>query len=66
MERDNYTKVQALKRINSQMPIKDKIRFADVLIDNSGSISDLEENLDSFGIITHKEEKGSNEAGNKD
>ncbi|HHT51439.1 MAG TPA: dephospho-CoA kinase [Eubacteriaceae bacterium] len=45
MERDNYTKVQALKRINSQMPIKDKIRFADVLIDNSGSISDLEEKL---------------------
>jgi dephospho-CoA kinase len=45
MERDNFTKEQAMKRINNQMPLKEKIIFADILIDNSGSINDLEKKL---------------------
>lgn len=45
MERDNFTKEQAMKRINNQMPLKEKIKYADVLIDNSGSIDDLENEL---------------------
>ena len=45
MERDNCTKEQAMKRINKQMPLKEKSKYADVLIDNSGSIDDLEKKI---------------------
>lgn len=39
MERDNYTKDEAIQRIQSQMPLKDKVKLADAVIDNNGSKS---------------------------
>jgi len=35
MERNNFSKTEALKRINAQMPQEEKKRFADYLIDTS-------------------------------
>jgi dephospho-CoA kinase len=38
MARDHFGVEQALNRINAQIPIKDKRRYADVIIDNAGSV----------------------------
>ncbi|MFT9493614.1 dephospho-CoA kinase [Anaerosolibacter sp.] len=45
MERDDINLEEAKNRINSQMTLKEKQKFADVIIDNSGSYSELEEQL---------------------
>ncbi|MDA8441472.1 MAG: dephospho-CoA kinase [Peptococcaceae bacterium] len=37
MSRDNFSREEALKRINAQMPLQDKLMFAQRVIDNSGS-----------------------------
>lgn len=37
MERDGVSREQALQRINSQMSVEEKQKYADVIIDNSGS-----------------------------
>ena len=42
MERNHYTKQEALARIQSQMPLAEKKRVADVVIDNNGSIEQTE------------------------
>ena len=42
MERNHYSKQEALARIHSQMPLADKKRLADVVIDNSGSLEQTE------------------------
>lgn len=36
MKRDNLTKEEALDRLKSQMPLSEKIKHADLVIDNSG------------------------------
>ncbi|WP_010651124.1 dephospho-CoA kinase [Oceanobacillus massiliensis] len=55
MERDNYTEKEAWQRIRSQMPIEEKVRMADAVIDNNGSIkesrSQLEELLKDWQIL---------------
>lgn len=38
MKRNSYSEAEALSRIKSQMPIKDKVELADAIIDNSGTI----------------------------
>ncbi len=38
--RSGMTRTQALKRIRLQMPLREKIKFADYVVDNSGSQSD--------------------------
>jgi dephospho-CoA kinase len=40
MARSGVSKEEAEKRLNSQMPISDKISLADIVIDNSGSTSE--------------------------
>ncbi|KAG4303853.1 hypothetical protein PORY_002741 [Pneumocystis oryctolagi] len=40
--RNNYTREEAEKRIQSQMPLSDKIRLADIVIWNDGNKKDLE------------------------
>jgi len=42
MQRDGSSEEDALSRLNSQIPTSSKVRFADVVIDNSGSRSELE------------------------
>ena len=48
MERNNFSKDEALLRINSQMPESDKIPLCDYIIDNSGSKEDLKMKQKSF------------------
>jgi dephospho-CoA kinase len=40
--RNNLTTEEAEKRVNSQVPIEEKRKFADFIIDNCGSFEDLE------------------------
>lgn len=42
MERDGFSREEAVRRINSQLPLSEKIKYADYIIDNSGSIEDTE------------------------
>ncbi len=42
LKRDTLTKEEILKRINSQAPLSEKVKFADYVIDNNGGINELE------------------------
>lgn len=42
VERDGSTKAAALRRIRSQMPDREKVRLADIVIRNNGSREELE------------------------
>lgn len=46
--RDGLTKAEAKRRINSQMPISEKKKKADVIIENNTTVQALYERLDSF------------------
>jgi dephospho-CoA kinase len=46
--RDRLAQTQAEKRIDSQMPLEDKIAHADVVIDNAGTLEDLYRQLDRY------------------
>ena len=48
MKRDNFTKQEAQARINSQILMSEKIIRADFVIDNSGDLCELEENVEKF------------------
>ncbi|MFL6555170.1 MAG: dephospho-CoA kinase, partial [Bacillus sp. (in: firmicutes)] len=54
IERNNLSVEDARARIRSQMPLSDKLKLADAVIDNNGSIADskkqLNEILTRFGI----------------
>lgn len=45
MNRRPLTRKEALDRIKSQMPIEEKVKFADVVIYNEGSLEELEEKV---------------------
>jgi dephospho-CoA kinase len=42
MDRNHYSKEEALSRIKSQMPLTDKIALSDAVIDNNGTIENTE------------------------
>lgn len=48
MQRDKLTPGQAEARLSAQLPIEDKRRLADIVIDNSGSIEQTERQVDAF------------------
>jgi dephospho-CoA kinase len=54
MERNNLSSEEAEARVKSQMPLSDKVKLADAVIDNNGSIDEtkqqLSEILKSWGI----------------
>lgn len=50
MKRNGYSEEVAKKRIDSQMPMNEKISLANYNIDNSGSIKDLEKQLSDLLI----------------
>ncbi|MEG0180629.1 MAG: dephospho-CoA kinase [Peptostreptococcaceae bacterium] len=54
IKRDNTTRVEALKRINSQMSQDEKIKFGDYIIDNSGNLELL--NYKASKLITYIKE----------
>lgn len=43
--RNRLSEEEAKKRLKSQMPIKQKIKLADIVIDNEGSVSDTEKKV---------------------
>ncbi|WP_053960926.1 dephospho-CoA kinase [Sulfobacillus thermosulfidooxidans] len=45
VERDHLGKEEALRRIQAQMPIDEKLRYADYVIDNQGSLERLREQV---------------------
>lgn len=46
VERDNRTETEAKQRINSQIPVSEKAKMADAVIDNNRTISDSHEQLE--------------------
>ncbi|KAJ7745421.1 dephospho-CoA kinase-domain-containing protein [Mycena maculata] len=48
MQRDGSSREDATSRLNSQLAIADKVQYADRVIDNSGSLVDLEAHVDSL------------------
>lgn len=48
MERNNLTKEEALARISSQLPLREKLDKADYVINNNGSIDDTRQQLTHF------------------
>ncbi|MCL6570323.1 MAG: dephospho-CoA kinase [Bacillus sp. (in: Bacteria)] len=54
MERNNFTTIEAEARIHSQMPMSEKVKLADAVIDNNGLVADtfsqLIEVLRNWGI----------------
>ena len=47
-KRDDLDKEDALKRINAQMPLEEKIKKADIVIDNSGSKEELKHKIENL------------------
>ncbi len=45
MTRDGLGRLQAIKRLNSQMALTEKKKFADIIIDNSGSLDNTRQQL---------------------
>ena len=50
VNRDNMTKEEVLKRINSQMIQDEKIKYADYIIDNSKDMNNLKDEFDKLFI----------------
>jgi len=48
MARNNCTEAEAMQRIEAQWPIDDKVHRADHVINNSGLIDDLQDQLDAL------------------
>jgi dephospho-CoA kinase len=55
MQRDNSSREDASSRLNSQLAISDKVQYADRVIDNSGSLADLEAQVNSLVLALEKE-----------
>ena len=45
MKRNQLTKEDAMARVNSQMPLKDKVQLADEVINNNGTIAETEQQI---------------------
>jgi dephospho-CoA kinase len=45
MARDGLSEEEALQRIQSQMPLLEKITYADYIIENSGRLSETNEQV---------------------
>ncbi|KAF7799597.1 hypothetical protein EIP86_010835 [Pleurotus ostreatoroseus] len=48
MKRDGTSAEDASSRLNSQMPIAEKLQYADLVVDNSGTLQDLQIQIDSL------------------
>lgn len=55
-KRNNFTQAQAQARIASQMPLKEKAQKADFVIDNTGTIKELEDKLEQ--VLNKIKEEG--------
>jgi dephospho-CoA kinase len=58
MERNGFTKEEALQRIASQMSVEEKKSRADYVIDNSGTLTETEEQVDELiGLLMDAEKR---------
>ncbi|MBC1500280.1 dephospho-CoA kinase [Listeria weihenstephanensis] len=48
MERNNATESEAIARISSQMPLSEKVKHANTVIDNSGSLQETKQQVDAL------------------
>lgn len=48
MERNNLSKEAALARVESQMPLDEKLKLADFVIKNCGSLEELQKEVESY------------------
>jgi len=55
MNRDGSSREDAASRLNSQFPIGEKINYADHVIENSGSLQELEEQVNLLLAKVEKE-----------
>ena len=46
IKRNNLSKDEALQRVKSQMPMKEKVKMADYVIDNSSSLDEMKEKVE--------------------
>jgi len=64
-KRNELSQEEAEKRLKSQMPIKEKIKLADIVIDNEGSIDETEERVKQIWQELLHREKQKNKFGQK-
>jgi dephospho-CoA kinase len=57
MQRNKMTRDEALARLKAQMPIDEKLRAADVVIRNDGTMRDLEKRVEEVWQELRKKEK---------
>lgn len=57
MNRDRLTRNEILKRIHSQMPLKDKIKRADFVVHNDGSFDELNHKVKRLIIWLNNQER---------
>lgn len=57
MERDSLTRAEALARIQSQLSLDEKKRYADIVIDNSGALSETREQVAAALSVLNKNAK---------
>ncbi len=62
MARSKVNKEEAEKRLNSQMPIREKISLADIVIDNRGSISETKKVVQKIWCELLRREKDKNKS----
>jgi dephospho-CoA kinase len=55
MKRDKSSREAALSRLNAQLPLTSKLDYADNVLDNSGSLQDLESQINSLVKRLEKE-----------
>lgn len=57
LARNHITEAEALKRINSQMPLAQKQKLADYVVTNTGTIKELEDKLNELLLKLIKEDQ---------
>ena len=48
MTRDGFSREEALRRISAQMPLSEKVKLADFVIDNNGSIEETKKQVEEI------------------
>jgi dephospho-CoA kinase len=56
MKRNGWSREEAQRRLNSQMPVSEKIALADIVIDNKGTVADTERKVNEvWQELLHRE-----------
>jgi dephospho-CoA kinase len=67
MKRNNLSREEAIARLKSQMPIGEKLNFADLVIRNDGTMRDLEKRVDEVWqeLLSREKKKRLQVTGNR-